>query len=428
MAAGSREHFIPVSRYALLEHLRRQAPWNNEERQSREAFFQYLAIWTHQSFRQDLNALKRAFLPFSPDRDTKTILDYSDRERASLQAELLASLRSLLEHANYNEITSRDLQQIFSADSPYGLQLKVDLSEFEEVLLYARGHDTAARTFRDWKKLYLKKLSIEIPVYQRLFLLLKLKPEALRIDEIMTAENVSRKKAQKKLNRYRENLPDNISGDHIIIKLFKNIPQADLEMLFPNTQVRLKPFDKIKLGITAGGGTIGSVTATATKLAAAANPMTAATAMAGLAGVIFRQVMKFFGQRTKYMMVLAQNLYFHNLANNRAALTLLTDRAEEEAFKNTLLAYHILNQNGPLDSCEQLSQQVEAFIKSEFNTQIEFDVEAALDYLDNAKLLDRENLSVVTPGQASQQLQRHWQQHMETLPSPDGGNGSELEA
>jgi hypothetical protein len=41
--------------------------------------------------------------------------------------------------------------------------------------------------------------------------------------------------------------------------------------------------------------------------------------------VIFRQVMSFFNTRNHYMMLLAQNLYFCSLANNRGALTLIAD-------------------------------------------------------------------------------------------------------
>jgi len=86
-------------------------------------------------------------------------------------------------------------------------------------------------------------------------------------------------------------------------------------MLFPNTQVAFMPFDKLKLMVTAGGGTVAGVAGTATKLLAATNPFTLAFGVFGLSAVIFRQAMKFFHTRNHYMMVLAQNLYFCSLAN-----------------------------------------------------------------------------------------------------------------
>ncbi len=405
MAGG----FLPLSRFALLEALRDEPQWPAQG----ERLVRLLGAVQHQRFRDRLNALKRAFLPFSPDRDTRVFIDYADKERRALQQQLRTLLVELLNEANYEEITAADLDRLFSAASPYGLELKVDLSEYEEMLLYARGHDQVEKQYRHWKTLFLKRHRTILPVYQRLFLLLKLKPEAQRIDEIMQRENVGRKKAEKKLARYRANLPDNISNDHIIVKLFKNIPQADLEMLFPNTQVKLKPFDKIKLGITAGGGTVGSITATATKLASAANPMAAAAALAGLAGVIFRQVMKFFGQRTKYMMTLAQNLYFHNLANNRAALTLLADRAEEELFKNSLLAWFLLHRNGPADDAAALKARAEKYLDERFGLHADFDVEAATAALRDAGLLANHRLDAVPVEEACRILDQKWRQALQ---------------
>ncbi len=416
--------FLPISRFALLAQLRQQAPDDAVAKQH-ERLFHLLAAWQHQSYRSRLNALKKAFLPFSPDRDTQVFLRHDAEQLEQLQRQLLELLTGLLAEANYHEITAADLDRIFSAASPYGLALKVDLSEYEEMLLHARGEDRKEKSFRHWKTLFLKKHHAAVPVYQRLFLLLKLKPVATRIEEIMRTEQVDRKKAEKKLQRYRANLPDNISDDHIIIKLFKNIPQADLEMLFPNTQVQLKPFDKLKLGITAGGGTIGSVTATATKVATATNPMAAAGALAGLAGVVFRQVMKFFGQRTKYMMTLAQNLYFHNLANNRAALTLLTDRAEEETFKNTLLAWSVLDRDGPADDPEQLRRLVEAFIAENFGLRVDFDIDAALAGLREAGLLANDRLAALPPDEACRILERKWRAAQPDAPEPEEDEDSE---
>jgi hypothetical protein len=44
-------------------------------------------------------------------------------------------------------------------------------------------------------------------------------------------------------------LPD--SGSAVsLIKLFHNVPKADLEMLFPNSRVRMKTIDKLIIGFT----------------------------------------------------------------------------------------------------------------------------------------------------------------------------------
>ena len=71
---------------------------------------------------------------------------------------------------------------------------------------------------RTLKSFFLRKETVEIPVFQRLFLLLKLKPEAVRIKEIMGEESVGKKKAQKLLRKYRSMLPEKISNQSIYLK------------------------------------------------------------------------------------------------------------------------------------------------------------------------------------------------------------------
>jgi hypothetical protein len=53
--------------------------------------------------------------------------------------------------------------------------------------------------------------------------------------------------------RGREHLPPSVSSGKIYVKVFKRIPQVDLEMLFPNTRISFRPLDKLRLFVTAGG-------------------------------------------------------------------------------------------------------------------------------------------------------------------------------
>ncbi len=65
-------------------------------------------------------------------------------------------------------------------------------------------------------------------------------------------------------------------------------------------------------------------------------------ALAGLGGVAVRQATAFINQRNRYMVVMARNLYFHSMADNRGVVTLLADRAAEEDFKEEMLLYCVL--------------------------------------------------------------------------------------
>jgi hypothetical protein len=322
------------------------------------------------------------------------------------------------------------VQRLLIERSPYGLNLNVDLTEFDEALLYYRGTGTIVREERNPWRFYLRKERHEVPIFERLFLLLKLKPAETRIAEIMTATGADRARATRMLQKARAHFPPGVSSDFIYVKVFKRIPQIDIEMLFPNTKVNFRPFDKLKLMVTAGGGTVAGVAGTATKLLAATNPFTLAFGVFGLSAVIFRQAMKFFHTRNHYMMVLAQNLYFCSLANNRGALTLIADGAEEEDAKEDMLLYAFLARNpADHDALPELNQMITRFLKERCGVSVNFDVEDALKRLraDGLVTVDANGkFNAVAPQDARAHLDRLWDRllDVDSLDRAASGNAS----
>ena len=72
------------------------------------------------------------------------------------------------------------------------------------------------------------------------------------------------------------------------------------------------------------------------------NPLAAAGAVFGLGGIAFRQAVKFMNQKQRYMVVMAKNLYFHSMADNRGVMIKIADRAAEEDIKEEILLYSVL--------------------------------------------------------------------------------------
>ncbi len=412
-----KERFIPVSRQAILDYLKRPDAWAEGEYEHASTFMDYLDAWRHQSYRSRLTALKRSYLTFSPDRDTVRALEFTPVQLLKMRHNLMEHLGDLLESANYEKVTQKDLDLLLTSDSPYGLRLHVDLDAFDDVVIYFRGAGSKIVEYRDWKWLYLRKKGVETPIFQRLFVALKLKPEEEMINQIMLRDELPHKKAAKIVQKNRKMLPDGVTSDFIYLKLFKNIPQDDLEMMFPNTKVEFKLLDKLKIGLTAGGGTIAGLATAIPKLilgitAAALNPLVLLTSLAGIIGLLVRQVTKIFHQRNEYMMTLAQNLYFHNLANNRGVLTLLVDRAEEEDIKEEMLLYNYLVRNK--DKGTNLSTakaDIELFLQKEFGVDINFDLEDGFSRLLRDGLVEKTDdgsYKVLPPSRASSQLHRLW--------------------
>ncbi|MBN9290403.1 MAG: DUF3754 domain-containing protein, partial [Hyphomicrobium denitrificans] len=124
---------------------------------------------------------------------------------------------------------------------------------------------------------------------------------------------------------------------------YERIDPTDVEMIFPNTEVRFRSLDKLRLGVTAGGGLGMGAFGAAGKIALlASNPIAAAGALAGLGGIAARQAMGFFNQKQRYMVVMAQNLYFHTMADNRGVILKIAARGAEEDLKEEMLLYSVL--------------------------------------------------------------------------------------
>jgi hypothetical protein len=234
----------------------------------------------------------------------------------------------------------------------------------------------------------------------------------MRGAEIAAATGIDQARAVRMSRKRREHLPTGVSSGKIYVKVFKRIPQVDLEMLFPNTRISFRPFDKLKLCVTAGGGTAAGVAGTATKILAATNPLTLAVALVGLSAVIFRQVMGFFNTRNRYMMMLAQNLYFCSLANNHGALTLIADSAEEEDLKEDMLLYAFLARSpSHRDALPALRVEISDFLRERCGADVYYDAEDALRRLKVDGLVSVASdgtITAIAPEEARAHLDRLW--------------------
>jgi hypothetical protein len=401
------ERFIPVSIDELVANLMNRKELSIHQKHDFQLFCQqYRALYQAQSL-PTYQRLTRYYAPFNPDIEGVNHTDYSDEEQQNLERKLLDQLSELLNDANYEKLTLDQLTVALSETSPYGVEVVVDFDDFSEMLLFYQGSAINYEQQRDWKQLFLKQKTVEVKIYRRLFILLKLKPLWQKIEELAATKSISLTKAESQIKRKpSQNI---INDDKIYIKLFKNIPCSDLEMLFPNTKIKMRLFDKLKLGITGGGGTAGGIITIISKLAVAIDPIAMATAIFGFAGLLWRQVSKFFLQRTKYMAELAKNLYYYNLDNNLGAIAHIHDMAAASEAKETLLSYFFLMTQGSM-SISTLDKKIEQFISNEYGVAIDFEVEDGLEKLKKLGVLIQANdqVSVVSLMETKTILQQHW--------------------
>ena len=347
----------------------------------------------------------------------------------------MAQISEFLEQANFTRVDPAEVHIILTKDSHYGLDLQVDLNAFEEILIFYRGATTITERRRDPLKAYVGWKEVKIPVFQRLFLLFKLKPFEDRVREVMQEQKIDRSDAERYVKRMRGMLPAAVSSDYVYLKLFKNLPRSDVEMIFPNTKVRFRLFDKIKFGVTAGGGLGMGVFGTASKIALlTTNPIAFAGALVGLGGVAARQASNFVAQRNRYMVVMAQNLYFHAMADNRGVVTLLADRAAEEDVKEEMLLYSVLAK-APANIADlgHIDQAIEQYLTRTFNIDVDFDVGDALKRLKQDGIvteLPDGTLQTLPPQQAALHIDKLWDASLDQLPdiAPEEGHEMGMES
>ncbi|MFK5937655.1 MAG: DUF3754 domain-containing protein [Sulfurimonas sp.] len=346
------ERFIPIDFTELKENLQAENIINAKDL---ETFADALSLALHQTYYKQMLATKENYKHFNPDRDTVSIKKYSDEVLKAYENEFNQEMISLLDNANYEKLTQEDLNKAINEKSPYGVEVSVDLSAFEYIELFFRGSAVKSEKRRDIKTLFLKKEVVATKVYKRLFILFKLKENTQQVS----------------------------------LKLFKNIPSNDLEMLFPNTKVKMTLFDKLKLAVTGGGGTIGGVVTLVGKIAVLVDPIAILIAIAAFVGILWRQVSSVFNNRVKYMAKLAQNLYFYNLDNNAGVISYLADMAENEELKEAFLAYIFLLKSSQDMTLMQLDNTIEAYIQNTYKVPMDFEIDDAMSKLEKLRLVSK---------------------------------------
>ncbi len=373
-----RERFIPYRRTDIVAMCQQDSQLSADKVKAFNDFCEVLTSLFHFELHKRLEHLKNCYAPFDPDRDTRQI-ENTDANVNELKGELEKQLKVVLGQANFEPVSESDLQGALHAESLFKVKLQVDFNDFEEVLFFRRGLSDKTETISQW--FGLKKSVIELQVFDKVLVYVRFKNKDY-FDKLERTE------------LYFE-------PGSTIIKLFRNVPKNDIEMLFPNTEVRMKPIDKLLIGVPAA---VGGIFMLVTKLGATlllvfsvlafwlglhdkptkfdqATLIALIVGLAGLGGFLWRQFSKYKNRKIQFMKQLAENLYFKNLDNNAGVFHHLIDAAEEEECKETILAYyHLLNANEPL-SASQLDKCVEHWFNEKYQCALDFEVQDALEKL-----------------------------------------------
>ena len=392
--------FIPYRKHDLLEMIVQQGRLSGQENDFRH-FYTMLSSVFHFEFHQVMESLKDAYVGINPDADTR---EYNNTEQLT-EHNFVELLGGVLQKANYNRITEAELNQALTESSLFKIRLQVDFDDFAEVLLFCRGESLREETLTSW--FGLRSKIIEFINYDRVVVYLRYNDEPQQVQS-----------------------STDFKAGSAMLKLFQNVPKADLEMLFPNTQVRMRTIDKLLIGVPAivSGGIV-----ITTKLGASLillsslfgywlglssqpvelNKASIMVLLAGLGALgvyLWKQFSSFKNRKLRFMQTLTQNLYFKNLDNNAGVFYRLVNDAEEEECKEALLAYYILLISPQPLSRAELDKQVEDWMLTHWQCEIDFEIDDALAKLQALKLLNIENekLSAISISEGMRALDSRW--------------------
>ncbi|HMP59436.1 MAG TPA: DUF3754 domain-containing protein [Gemmatales bacterium] len=402
-----RDKFVPLSRAALLELLPRLDPLSEEEQAGFVRFADRLAAQLHQDFHSQLRELKSAYTPFDPDCDDHAIRTWSAAQRDEELDQFFSRIAWLLQRANYVRLDRHDVEEACRLVSDWGINMEVDFSVFDRWLIFARGDRVEKRPRRRWRKGWRTERA-EVDVFSRMVIVLKLRRGGLQGPDVDTR--------------------------HIFLKMFKNIPQMDLEMLLPGSRVRFSNFDRGKLGLSLLSGLVlafwNVLKTTLLPLIGVGATVVAPGSMtlwwgltAGTLGYGWRSFYSYNWTQTRYRLTLTSNLYYRNLDNNAGVLFRLVDEAEEQEGREALLAYWLLWRQGGEDGlvrCE-IDRRIEALLHEQTGHHCDFEISDALAKLLRLGLIHEvahEVYKALPLGTALEKLEERWRAELR----PTGGS------
>jgi hypothetical protein len=314
-----REHFLPFRPNQLIERLASRSDCREEFEKLRPAIDDFkkkiqLQYQQHHEYLIDL------YSQFDPDRDlcdralevategSGTLVSVDESVCRSLFAEIADSLN----HANYRRLSPREIQAAIGAASHWGVRLQIRFSSFRRLEVYGRGDIVIKRMKRDWRSLF-RMREVDVPIYQRLVVVFR--PKEM------------------------QSLSDPLDPMRVHLRMFKNIPKADIDMMLPGSKIRLSWLDTGKIGIP----TLWGIFIMSSKLAKSLWIIAFIGTLKVLSSFLFaiaivlatvfygvKSILSYTSTKRRYQLNITRSLYYQSLDNNLGALLRLEEESEQQ--------------------------------------------------------------------------------------------------
>lgn len=289
-------------------------------------------------------------------------------------------VRQLAIAAGYTPIAQDQIEQCVGIASHWGVPLHIDFDAFERLDVYARGDVIGYRLRRILRSLYRRKV-VEVPVYRKMLVAFEMKGNAKYVepttDHEMSPEGIK---------------PLTPPPRCIHLRLFKNIPKTDVDMLLPTAKVKISGVDRLKIVLPSLGGFLMSLRKIAqfTLLLAALALHWAAILAAITVGYLVKTSLSYFQTKNRYQLNLTKNLYFQKVASGDVVLTALVAQAVNQKRVEAMLAYYALMVADEPLSTRRLKRRCQRFVREGLEIEIDFRVNRAITLLVDTGLIHRQ--------------------------------------
>ena len=364
-----KSHFIPMPRHEVKERLFAEpaiAPLIQEGLKSVCAMLEAL---DHHSSLGQLERLKVLYSAMDPDSERP--LDLAEVDA------FITTFEEVLVDGNWEHITDEEFELALEGESLFPISMDVRLDEFVTMKLYKLGHDEMTESMPSTLDKLLRRPGKEFKfdIYNRVIQIIRFQESEWFVEQ-----------GKKKYDPGK-------MGVGLHLRLFKNVPVADLEVIFPNTSPKMRPVDKAKISLPLLVGLVMLFQQYLLPIMVGGPSVDLSQALLiALAGALGSYAMKAYMtyRKTKedYMAAVAKDLYFKGQANNQAVLNMVIDLAEEQESKESLLCYTFLLAEADVGhSIASLDERIEAWLADQ-GVYADFEIRDAIGDLAEIGLVE----------------------------------------
>ena len=408
-----RDRVIPLRKSDIIDGLVAEGRLDEADQEKFTQLARMLGAILHYEYSAELDQLRETYFYFDPEVDPREFGLAKDLSEPYRQ--LSDEFVRVLTDANFVEVSHEDITKAFAERARVRVKIKAPIEDYRDVRMFRRGSHMETIEIPAW--FGLRKRPLEVKVYDDVVLMVATKPDDMSSDETRRALSSARRGGQK------------VRSGAVLFKYFRHIARADLKALFPNVRVVRSLLDHLMLGVPAilgGVPILIKLASTLTVLFLVAGfylglsgtmqdrdmeqALAALSGILALGAFLLRQWGNFHRQSLIHQKQVTDNVYYRNVNNNAGIFTYLIGEAEDQDWKEVLLAYYGLLIEAEPVTRDVLDARIEELLARMIGVSADFDVDHALSRLRQFDLVIETDggLTAVPLVDGLRRLDREW--------------------